>query len=184
MTANFEEEKPSQKNSIGGKQTKEGFARADSNQVEENRRELLKYYSSQTLARTGYLITTAIGFFTLLYYRENIFIFSNTASGNALFAVALSLFTVFGMYLIFRVLYWSCLSHLIIITKLSEYPKEYTPMFALQIAVWKSMPNIKNKGKVDYKYRAVFYLNKYWFFVLALSWLGIFFVTLYYLHLA
>ncbi|MCW4010253.1 MAG: hypothetical protein NWF05_06485 [Candidatus Bathyarchaeota archaeon] len=127
--------------------------------VETCRRALLKYYTSQAMTRSGYLVTTAIATITLVSSRGA---FPQTTIGLITFALLLSALLTAGVYILLRTLYWGCLSHLIIITKLTGYYSDSTLMANLQ---WKTIEKMqeakKEKGTPAYWYKLVYFLNKH-----------------------
>jgi hypothetical protein len=85
--------------------------------LEESRRALIEYYSSQTTAHVGYIVAIVIGGLTLVS-RWDVFFPTDPARANlvisASFFAILSILFGFGVNIIGRTLYWSALTHSII----------------------------------------------------------------------
>ena len=86
------------------------MAEIDEEDPEEDRRALLKYYSSQSSQHTAYILTLTVGFFTFVQALQYVKLVD--ISRNIFIAIVLSgFFTVFW-YLLLRTIFWGTLSSL------------------------------------------------------------------------
>lgn len=82
----------------------------DEEDLEEDRRTLLKYYSSQSSQHIAYVLTLSIGFFTFIQALQYLKLAG--VSRDVLVSVLLSSFLTIFWYLLLRTFFWGTLSSL------------------------------------------------------------------------
>jgi hypothetical protein len=86
------------------------MAEIDEKDLAEDRRALLKYYSSQSNQHTAYILTLTIAFFAFVQALQYVKLMD--IARNAFIAIMLSIFFTLFWYLLQRTFFWGTLSSL------------------------------------------------------------------------